>query len=187
VIKYIIILLSISFSQLLLDEYISLKDHPKAKGVNIKLQPPEGWSVKEGLRPNIVKKFVHGTNTFLIIINDNMTFFSTTQTRELFEDKEFKNHFINEAKATLIDGKLINQKVVTIDRYPALEFTLTGSLERAGFKTNMIMKNWYIYYEDKIILFQCNALNEEGLSNLELLYSLIINSVIFPDRWNRWN
>ena len=59
-----------------LGEYISIKDHPKAKEVNLKLKVPVGWEVKEGDRPNIVKKFVNEGNTYLIIIKDNVTFFS---------------------------------------------------------------------------------------------------------------
>ena len=40
-----------------LGEYISYKNHPKAKGVNIKIKDPLAFEKQEGDRPNIVAKF----------------------------------------------------------------------------------------------------------------------------------
>ena len=34
----------------------SIKDHPKAKGINLKLRVPVGWEIEEAQGPNIVKK-----------------------------------------------------------------------------------------------------------------------------------
>ena len=65
-----------------LGEYLSLKDHPKAKGVNMKIKVPIGWEVKDGDRPNIVKKFIKGDNVYLIQIRDNITFFSRNKSTD---------------------------------------------------------------------------------------------------------
>ena len=40
-----------------LGDYITIKDHPKSKGINLQIRPPLNWSVVEGNGPNIVKKF----------------------------------------------------------------------------------------------------------------------------------
>ena len=79
-----------------LGEYISIKDHPKAKGVNMKLKAPIGWEISEGDRPNVVKKFVKDGNSFIVLVKDNVTFFSRKEIKELFKDDKFTNEFIQE-------------------------------------------------------------------------------------------
>ena len=59
-----------------LGDYISIKDHPKAKGVNLKLKAPSDWQIMEADRPNIVKKFVNDNSTYMITVKDYITFLS---------------------------------------------------------------------------------------------------------------
>ena len=42
-------------------DYVNFKDHPKSKGVNIKLRYPNSFERKEGARPNVISNFVHKT------------------------------------------------------------------------------------------------------------------------------
>lgn len=177
---------SIEFSNLNFDlgAYISIKGHPKAKGVNLKIKHPIGWEVEEGNRPNIVKKFVYKTNSYMIIVKDNITFFSRNEVRELFTDEEYVNDFISEASSFLNNPVVLNHRIVTIDRYPTVEFTVKGSMERSGIKMKMIMKNWVIFYEDKIVFLQCGGIDDNDFNTLEGLYYSITNSVIFPEQYN---
>lgn len=69
-----------------LGDYISIKDHPKAKTVNLKLKVPIDWEIKEAERPNIVKKFVKGNNSYIILIKDYITFLSRREAKELLSD-----------------------------------------------------------------------------------------------------
>ena len=164
--------------------YISLKGHPKAKGVNIKLKKPVGWDVLEGDRPNIVKKFVKDGNTYLVLIKDNNTFYSKKQSRELFEDEEFSKDFINECLGYFKNAKVSNKSVVSIDSYPALSFEIEGDMEQLGIKFSAKMKLWWILYEDKMILLQCMGLNNAEYKLLNKLFFSITNSVIFPDQYD---
>lgn len=167
-----------------LGEYLNLKNHPKGKEVNIKLKVPEGWEVKEGDRPNILKKFLHDTNTYLVLIRNNMTFFSRNESRELLSDDEFVNEFIKGETSFFKKPQLLNQRIVTVDKYPTLEFKVKGSAERTGYNFEMIMKCWIIFYEDKLVYLQAVSLNENEFRTLEQLYTQITNSVIFPDQYN---
>lgn len=169
---------------LTLGEYISIRDHPKAKGVNLKLKVPVGWEVKEGDRPNIVKKFVNDGNTYLILIKDNITFFSRKQIRESLQEDNFVKEFVQEATSFLKTPQIIDQSVVTIDTYPAVQFKVKGKTERSGLTFPIIMKCWVVFYEDKIIFLQAMGIDNPEFRALEKVYSLITNSVIFPEQYN---
>lgn len=167
-----------------LGEYVSIKDHPKAKEVNLKLKVPVGWDVKEGDRPNIVKKFTNEGNTYLILIQDNVTFFSRKQIREALQEDNFVKDFVQEASSFLKNLQVIDQSIVTIDTYPTVQFKVKGKMERSGLTFPIIMKCWVVFYEDKIIFLQAIGVDNSEFRALELLYTLITNSVIFPEQYN---
>jgi len=167
-----------------LGEYLSIKEHPKAKEVNLKLKVPIGWEVKEGDRPNIVKKFIKDENTYLILIKENMTFFSRNEIKKLFQEENFVNKFVKESSSFLINSEVIDQSVMTLDTYPTVQFKVKGRLERSGLSIPMIMRCWIIFYEDKIICLQAMGKYNSEFRALEKLYFLITNSVIFPEQYN---
>jgi hypothetical protein len=167
-----------------LGEYLSIKDHIKSKDVNLKLKVPQGWEVKEGDRPNIVKKFTKDGNTYLILIKDNMTFFSRSVSKELLSDESFVNEFVEESSSFMKNSDVIDKSVVTIDTYPSVTFKVRGKMERSGITIPMIMRCWVVFYEDKIVFLQSMGIDNAEFKALEQLYFLITNSVIFPDQYN---
>lgn len=167
-----------------LGEYFSLKDHPKMKDVNLKIKAPVGWEITEGNRPNIVKKFMHGTNTYMISIKDNITFFSRKEAIEILSDEEYVVGIISELISSFEEPILIDHKIVIIDTYPALEFVFSGKRKRLDYNFEMFTKNWMIYYEDKLVFVQGAGGNEFDFNALEQLYELITSSIIFPDQYN---
>ena len=167
-----------------LGEYVSTKGHKKSKGVNLKLRVPNGWEVMEADRPNIVKKFTNGNNAYLIMVKHNMTFFSRSESRELFNDQIHADELIKQVASTLVNPKVIDKSVVTIDSYPAITVKLRGNMERLGFKFPIIMRCWIIYYEDKLVLFQSIGVNSAEYEVLKKLYFLITNSVVFPEQYD---
>lgn len=167
-----------------LGEYISINGHPKAKGVNLKLRPPMRWKIEEGDRPNIVQKFLYKNNSYMIIVKDNIMFFSRNEIRELLSDDEYVKDFISDASSFLTNPQILNHRIVSVDKYPSLEFTMKGELERLGIKMSMIQKCWVVFFEDKIVYLQCGGLDNNEFSALEKLYDLITNSVIFPEQYD---
>lgn len=165
-------------------EYISIENHPKAKGVNLKIQPPSTWEVKEGNRPNIVKKFVYKNNSYMILVQDNDAFYSRNEAKELLNDKNFTDEVILASTSFLKNPVILNQSIVTIDRYPALVYTYKGSSERSGINVEQITKCWAIFYEDKYVFLICDSKTYNEFKTFESLYNLITNSVIFPDQYN---
>lgn len=167
-----------------LGEYISIKDHPKSKEVNLKLKAPVGWDVSEGDRPNIVKKFTNEGNTYLILIKDNVSFFSRKQIREALQEDNFVEEFVQETSSILKNPQVIDQSIVTVDTYPSVQFKVKGKMERSGLTFPVIMKCWVVFYEDKIIFLQAMGIDNPEFKALEQLYFLITNSVIFPEQYN---
>lgn len=167
-----------------LGEYISIKDHVKSKDVNLKLKVPQGWEVKEGERPNIVKKFTKDGNTYLISIKDNITFFSRNESKELLSDESFVNEFVEESSSFMKNSEVIDKSVVTIDTYPSVTFKSRGKMESSGITIPMIMRCWFVFYEDKVVFLQSMGIDNAEFRALEQLYFLITNSVIFPDQYN---
>jgi hypothetical protein len=167
-----------------LGDYISIKDHQKAKDVNLKLKVPIDWEILEADRPNIVKKFVNGNNSYMILIKDYMTFLSRNEAKEMLSDREFTDELINEAISFLKKPQILNQNIVTVDKYPTIEFTVKGEAERLGYKFGMVMKFWFIFYEDKMVSLQGGGLDNAEFKVLESLYTSITNSVVFPEQYN---
>jgi len=168
-----------------LGEYYSIKDHPKAKGVNLKLKVPKGWEILEGDRPKVVVKFLNGSDVFLITVAEAETFFSKKSAKELLSDDEFTNELISEVNNSNFKfWKLLSKKEVTIDKYPAIEYSIRGRGERVGIEYEIIVKTWYFIYEDKIISLQGSTIDFSNISNKDRLYTLIANSVILPDQYN---
>jgi hypothetical protein len=190
---YLLLLLTITISasaplkvasNIQLGEYHSIKDHPKAKGVNLKVKVPKGWKVEEGDRPNVVVKFVNGSDLFLVMVKDTETFISKKDAKELFEDQEFITELTGAYNSQFKQWTLLDKKVVTIDNYPALELVVSGSGERVGVKFEMVMKTWYFFYEDKFIYLQGGGIKSNTWAAKSQLYSLTANSVILPDQYN---
>ena len=167
-----------------LGEYLSIYHHPKAKGVNLKLKIPLGWKVEEGDRPHVVKKFVKDENTFMVLVKDNVTFFSRKEVRELLKEDKFLNEFVQEVSSILKSPQIIEQSVVTIDNYPAASFKVRGIVERSGIVIPVMIKCWFILYEDKIVYLQSMGIDNSNFKFLEILYFSIVNSVIFPEQYN---
>ena len=110
-----------------LGDYISIKDHSKAKDINLKLKVPIGWEILEANRPNIVKKFVKGNNSYMILIKDYMTFVSRKEAKEMVvRPRISQTNLLMELIRVLKNPQILSQNVITVDTYPTLEFTVKG-------------------------------------------------------------
>lgn len=160
---------------------INTKDYPKSKDVSMRICPPENWEVLESNSPNIVIKFNYGTNSYMVLIKDFVTFISKENAKEIFNDKEFKESIIEDIYKEYGDVKLINSKIVTIGFYPALEMTLKGKIERVGITYDFFLINWVIFYEDRYITLMSFSGTQKDFDIFSPLYRMITNSISFPE------
>lgn len=166
-----------------LGDFITIKDHPKSKGINLQIRPPLNWSVVEGNGPNIVKKFTEKINQFMIITKDMPTFFSRSSYRTLYSDEfELKDYVNNSFPADKFE--VINYRLTELGLHPAIEIVYTSEKEIARRQVIFYYITWNILYEDKMISLSGMALNKVLFKELEKLYSMVAATVSFPEQFN---
>ena len=168
-----------------LGEYLNIKDHKKSKGINLKLKVPEGWEIREGNRPNIVKKFVKDGCQYLITTTNNEYFFSRNEVRELLNDDSFVDEVLEGITSEYKNVKDIKKSIITVDTYPTLSIKFKGEQEYLGITSSNTVNMWLIFYEDKSVglMGATTSTNKTKIKALEQLYLRITNSAIFPDQY----
>lgn len=166
-----------------LGDYISYKNHPKAKGVNIKIKNPLAFEKLEGNRPNIVAKYNYSDEglIYMLQIIEFPTFLAREDVRNnIFQGDSdiLANELISE-----LGGNLISSRFTNVDRYPALEFIYDVDREMAGQKISMRNIWWNIYYEDRIINLSGGTFKTKFEKNKYIFYN-ITNSVLFEEQYN---
>tara|TARA_B100001093_G_scaffold379001_1_gene364308 strand:+ start:1218 stop:3137 length:1920 start_codon:yes stop_codon:yes gene_type:complete len=171
-----------------LGEYLSFKNHPKAKGVNIKIKKSEAFKKEEGDRPNIVTKFIHKKKQlyYLIQIINSRAFISRNTVKELFSSKEEVKKIAADFVSPIdVDANIISTKIVTIDNYQAIEVIYNYDKERMGKTIKFKNVSWLILYEDTLI--HLNGAQSGKTENFDESYKeffQITNSVLFEDQYN---
>ncbi len=169
-------------------QYVNIEKYPKAKGVAMKLKVPTGWKVeKNNPRPGVVISFQDLSNIrmYVVVVTDNFTFFSKKESARKIDKILSEKAKLKEIARSMIGNNVNNfsAKKIFVDRFPALEFTLEGQTENAGYKITLIIKSWIVYYEDKIITLMGSIYNTQNKLVTEAIYKLITNSVVFPEQY----
>ena len=163
------------------NNYAHYANHPKAKGVDFKIRIPEGWTVKEGNRPNIVSKITLGDNMFMVLIYENLTFISRNQAKELYESGVCEEGILEEYQDRYLNPTIISATNEIIDSYPARYIVCTYSyqLPWQNRPVKYINRVWYIYYEDLIITLQCSSPEVYDTYAFPQYYSMAHSIVFF--------
>ena len=167
-----------------LGEYIAYKNHPKAKGVNIKIKDPIAFEKMEGDRPNIVAKFNNKKNNliYLLQINDLQYFTSSSSfEQDLSSNKDVENFardYISDLDATYLSSKLTK-----VDRYPAVELVFDQILTILDNKVLMRGVMWVLPYEDKLISLYGISSKQDFEKNYFTFFN-ITNSILFEDQYS---
>jgi hypothetical protein len=165
-----------------LGEVLSIKGHRKSMGVNMQVRVPVGWEVEEGDRPHVVKKFSYGMNTFSITITEGAGRVTREESAAYFSDRDVVHAFANRISSSY-GGELLSHRVITIDRYPALEVTFTMNVERAGIElSNLHFRSWTILYGSKVITLGAGS-TASDFPHIEPLFTKILTSIVFPDQY----
>ena len=174
-------------------ERISLEDHPKAKGVNLSLVKPRGWTNKEGDGPHIVKKFeaVQKNNyvTYMVHMNSLPTFVSRQEAQEVFDDdrhqreglKELIDDWFNE----LPNVKILSERTELVGRYPAKRVEYTYRPTAQGVTFELFAVSWIIFYEDTLITLTGTSMSndKDEMQRFGVLFDTITGGVRFYDQY----
>ena len=178
-------------------EIISLKNHPKARSVNITLSKPKGWIISEGKRPHIVQKYSpqpqgHPLShiSYMVGMKPLATFFSKKDAQDILNGEEkygmnFREILKENIYSISQNSVVLSEKNEKIDRYPAKNIEIKFSATRHNITMNVYAVGWCILYEDTSIWLWGMALanNEEERKGYGILFDLITNSIIFPDQY----
>jgi len=168
----------------------STQNHPKAKGVHLKIDYPNSWVAQEGEHPNIVQKFVSEGGRGLEIITLGISLlpediaFTEDNLKELITPTEMKGMLPEGAK-------FIDAKPTKIEGLPAgiLEYSMRA--ERAGMIIDTQNISYIFIYKTTIVQLGCMVSvvspSEEDLSHRMItfkpLFTQIANSIVIPDKW----
>ena len=145
------------------------KDHPKAKGIKMKISYPSTWKAAEGTRPNILQKFVGKSDTGM----DMMSL--TTRTLPAPFDKELtaeqKTEVLAEDVVTDMlpaGAKLLSHKITKIDGEACAMAEFLVVTERVGIKIAQKGMFFVIPRPGTLLLIQCGtgADASKGLAGL---------------------
>ena len=164
-------------------DYVNLKDHPKAKGVNIKFRYPKSFERTEGARPNVVANFAHKTKNlrFNFVILNSPVYLSRKDVKELFEED---TDILAKELIEDIEAELISSKTIKIDNYQTLESIVkikTEAITGETIITNGLI--WNIFYEDSSIIIFGGSIDED-FEESKLLLRLIMNTITFEEQYD---
>lgn len=170
--------------QMKIGEVKSIKGHSRSKGVDMQLRVPLGWERKPGEMPNVVLKFVKDLNSFFIIIKENQTFYSRSETVELLNNSEFLQGFVSGLLEDYGgDVDLLEKSIVTVNTYPALMFKTRRKVEKLGVDLEIYNINWWVFYEDKLVVVTGSSLLKSDYIILEPFFLKLTNSIVFPEQF----
>ena len=164
-------------------DYVNLKDHPKAKGVNIKFRHPKSFERNEGSRPNVVANFIQKRKNlnFNFVILNSPAYFSRNEVKQIFEED---SDILAKQIVEEMGAELISSRYTEIDKYQALESIINIKVEAITGET--VISNalvWTIYYEDSLITITSGSINED-FEESKLLLRLIMNTVVFEEQYD---
>jgi len=167
------------------DEYLSLKDHPKMKGVHLRIKPPKGWLVQEGDGPNVVKRFIGENGAYVILVKDLPTFATRNSYRDHYSDKKAMKKLIDSGMmACSAGGSILDYKLVTVARYPAIRAAYTCSMEKMGITMTIFTLSWSVFIEDKLVSFNGVTTSEQDFLDLTPTHMRTTLYAQFPEQFN---
>jgi len=131
---------------------IDLTGNPKAKGLSIAVKYPSGWEVKDGERPNIVKKFSYNYHDYMGLL---MVQVNNLPREALSEIKSFTLKDWQEALGEL--GTVSNSSVQSLEGQKVFVSDLTSRMDRMSASVIQKQRVVGMFYKDKWIWLWCGV------------------------------
>jgi len=172
------------------------KAHPKAHGLDIQVEYPKSWKLREGKRPHVVQFFRsqngHGAVMMSLLIQSLPDEVAKELTNEdlktLFADK-------NEIESMAPEGaKVLNSKSIVLDNQNGAMLVFEIETQRLDLKQKMLSHQYMTMYDKKFIILNLAARDTkgdtEGLNEIfqkhEKLFWLIANSLIIQNQYFKY-
>ena len=151
------------------------KGQPKAKGIDIQVEYPMSWSIKEGNRPNVLK-FIMANNgkgpaSFSIMVKDIFAEAGSDEFRSELSQLENINGanvialemFSDESLVQIAKGigvqnvRSIKTKRIVLDRWPGAMIEFIGEQQRVDLKITSYYQIYMCLYKNYMIFLQCGV------------------------------
>jgi hypothetical protein len=142
---------------------IDLSGHTKAKGLNVKLKYPNDWEVKEGERPNIVKKFVKNYSDGIAMM---MFQVNNIPKEAVSEIKSFTTKDMEEVFSEL--GTVLSISKTRLEQEDAFIGDLIIKMERVNFKPIQRQRVVSLIYKEKWIYLWCGYIGHPSLNEEQI-------------------
>lgn len=169
-----------------LDGYVSIDGLPRSLGVNLKFQPPRGWTEQQARRPHIVKMYSSKNSAKLsLLVTDNVTFFSRKEFLDMYDVMSgsvldmIKEDYPNSSP------ELLSKKILTVDKYPFFTYKVSLTMSGYGDSLRMTCKYYYTFYEDKVITITGMFTSANWNDSLESLFDASVCSLVFTDQYKK--
>jgi hypothetical protein len=165
--------------------YAIFREHPKAKGLDFKIKVPNGWILEEGTRPNVVCKLTQGTSSFIIIIRQNVTFFSRNQGKKFMDSEGFAERYL-ESSGRMVDPKIVSVTNTIVDTYPAKAFEIQYKMHVPVINQMYDFQSylWAVCYEDLLISMHATALQKD-FQSLSVRFYDILQNIVFLEHYEK--
>jgi hypothetical protein len=162
--------------------------NPKAKGLHLSIEYPEGWSAAQGNRPNVPQKFVSEKGKgleMLVIVVRNMP-----NDLQLSKD-DIDAMFTPESLAEIVPDAAIyvGGKPITIDGLSGGWANYIQRQERLGLVMKSISDAYVFYYDKRLIflIFSVSGIDaDETMDRYNWnvpLFKMMVNSLILHDQY----
>ncbi len=151
------------------------KNHPKAKGIDIQIEYPMSWSMKEGNRPNVIKLISanngKGPASFSIMVRDILAEAGSDEFENELSRLETING-ANEMASEIFSGdslvhmakgmgaknvRDIKLKRIVLDRWPGAMVEFIGEQQRVDLLVTSYYRSYICLYRNYMIFLQCGV------------------------------
>jgi hypothetical protein len=131
-------------------------NHPKAKGIDLKIEYPASWDAAEGERPNIIQKFrtSNGESVATVMLAVKEIPFPAQNITK----KDIEDVFAPETlKAFLkpVNGVYISSTRIKLDGLPGSMMHYSARGQRLDIPVEVRGLNFMVLYENKLITIDC--------------------------------
>ena len=184
--------------------------HPKAKGLDVQIEYPKSWSLREGKRPNIIQFFRsnngRGSAFISIVIKDLIdeaqgeltpwdiqTLNTLEGSRELASEEFSEKNLEGMVKGSgMFNIRTINTKRMVLDKWPGAMLEFTGDGQHLDLTVTMYNRMYIVIYKKYMIFLHCQVgklpdETEETLitktTRFMPLFDLMANSLVIQSQY----
>lgn len=159
----------------------------KSLGLKICFNYPSKWSINEGNRPHVVKKFVCVETSEVVLFMINQLDHIYTQSEIQRELSENSLRLVGNDLGTYIS----HDNNLRIDGLKAASVTYKTYETRGSIKLMLYNVTYIFFYKDKYVTFMFGNSSSNSETELKrnfeknkILYQLIINSIVVNNQWD---